>query len=183
MHQEVLTDADGRHSYDALVGVSWMVQDADKDAIPKTSPERVAEMKRRAQGFAEPMLSMIMDIPDDSTSATGLPLADFPPVEPFDNMDGLVTLAGDSAHAMTMFRGEGANQGILDAALLVDQLKKAHAGKITQAEALKAYEAEMRERTQAAVMKSRHAAVDGHEWDAIDDNHPLIGDRYPPETA
>lgn len=178
----MLRDPDGRNSYDALVGVSWMVNDTEKDAIPKTSPERVAEMKRRATGFAEPLLSMIMNIPDDSMSATGLRLADFP-CEPWNNVNGLVTLAGDSAHAMTMYRGEGANHGILDAALLIDQLKKVYAGKISQVEGLQIYEAEMQERTHAAVLRSRQAAFDGHDWNAITDASPLIGVRFPPPTA
>ena len=162
--------------------MSWMLNDPEKDAMPRAAPEQVAEMKRRAKGFAEPLLSMIMDIPDDCTSVTGLRLADFPCV-PWDNCNGLVTLAGDSAHAMTMYRGEGANHGILDAALLVDQLKKIHAEEISQAEGLKAYETEMQERTQAAVLRSRQAAFDGHDWDAITDNSPLIGVRFPPPSA
>jgi hypothetical protein len=91
-------DGDGRNSYDALVGVSWMVNDPEKDTIPRDPRERVAEMKKRAKGFAEPLLSMIMDIPDNST-ATGLRLADFPTV-PWDNSHGTITLAGDSAHSM-----------------------------------------------------------------------------------
>jgi 2-polyprenyl-6-methoxyphenol hydroxylase-like FAD-dependent oxidoreductase len=177
-----LTDPDGRSSYDASVGVSWMVADLEKDAIPKTPRERVAEMKRRAQGLAEPLLSMIIDIPDDSMSITGLRLADFPCV-PWDSTHGLVTLAGDSAHAMTMYRGEGANHGILDAALLIDQLKKIYPGEIGQEEGLKVYESEMQERTHTAVLRSRQAAFDGHDWDAINDNSPLIGVRFPPATA
>jgi len=51
-------DADGRSSYDALVGVSWMVKDLEKDTIPRDPREKVAEMKRRAKGFAEPLLGM-----------------------------------------------------------------------------------------------------------------------------
>jgi len=179
--QEVLVDADGRNSYDALVGVSWMVKDLEKDTIPRDPREKVAEMKRRAKGFAEPLLGMVMDIPDDST-ATGLRLADFPTV-PWDNSHGTVTLAGDSAHSMTMFRGEGANHGILDAALLVDQLKRIHSGEINLEDGLKLYETEMQERGHAAVLKSRQAAFDGHDWDAITDTSPLIGARYPPRTA
>lgn len=139
-------------------------------------------MKKRAQGFAEPLLSMIMDIPDDSMLAKGFHLTDFP-CEPWDNENGLVTLAGDSGHAMTMFRGEGANHGILDAALIVDQLKKVYSGEISQVEGLQTYEAEMIPRGHAAVLQSRQAALDGHEWDAITDSSPLIGSRYPPETA
>ncbi|TVY82359.1 putative FAD-dependent monooxygenase [Lachnellula suecica] len=180
--QDVLVDADGGNSYDVNLGVSWMVNDPEQDKIPRDPHERVAEMKRRAQGFAEPMLSMIMDIPDDSTTATGLPLADFP-TTPWDNLHGTVTLAGDAAHAMTMFRGEGANHGILDAALLVDQLKKIHAGEIDQEDGLKEYEAEMQVRGHAAVLRSRQAAYDGHDWNAITDSSPLIGARFPPPTA
>jgi len=159
-----------------------MVKDSEKDTIPRDPRERVAEMKRRATGFAEPLLSMIMDIPDDNTTATGLRLADFP-TTPWDNLNGTVTLAGDSAHAMTMYRGEGANHGILDAALLVDQLKKIHSGEINQTDGLKTYEAEMQERGHAAVLKSRQAAYDGHDWDAINDTSSLIGKRLPPATA
>ena len=151
-----------------------MVNDLGKDAVPRDSINRIAEMKRRAQGFAEPLLSMIMDIPDDSLASTGLRLADFPAI-PWDNCNGLVTTAGDSAHAMPMYRGEGANHGILDAALLVDQLKKIHAGEISQVEGIKLYEAEMQERGHAAVLRSRQAAFDGHDWDAIVDTPPLIG--------
>ena len=174
-------DADGRNSYDALVGVTWMVNDPEKDTIPRDPRDRVAELKRRAEGFAEPLYSMIMDIPNDCT-ATGLRLADFPTV-PWDNLNGTVTLAGDSAHSMTMFRGEGANHGILDAALLVDQLKRIHSGEISLEDGLKVYEAEMQERGHAAVLKSRQAAFDGHDWNAITDTSPLIGARYPPMTA
>lgn len=63
---------------------------------------------------------MFMDIPDDNTTVTGLHLTDLP-AQKWDNVNGLVTLAGTDA--MTMYRGEGANHGILDAALLVEQLK------------------------------------------------------------
>lgn len=59
-------------------------------------------MKKRAQGYAEPLASIVMDIPDDLAFTTPLRLADFPCLD-WDNRNGTVTLAGDSAHAMTMF--------------------------------------------------------------------------------
>jgi 2-polyprenyl-6-methoxyphenol hydroxylase-like FAD-dependent oxidoreductase len=159
-----------------------MANDLSNDTIPRDPAARIAEMKRRAQGFSEPLLSMIMDIPDDSLTSTGLRLADFPAI-PWDNCNGLVTMAGDSAHAMTMYRGEGANHGILDAALLIDQLKKVKEGEISQVEGIKMYEAEMQERGHAAVLRSRQAAFDGHDWSKIVDSSPLIGVRFPPATA
>jgi len=84
---------------------------------------------------------------------------------------------------MTMYRGEGANHGLLDAALLIDQLKRIHAGEISQKEGIVIYEAEMRERAHAAVLKSRQAAYDAHDWEKINDQSPLIGLRSPPATA
>ena len=83
----------------------------------------------------------------------------------------------------TRYRGEGANHGILDAALLVDQLKKVKAGEITQKEVIDAYEAEMRPRAHEAVLKSRQAALDAHDWDVLTENSPIIGGRIAPKTA
>lgn len=123
-----------------------------------------------------------MDIPDELELTTPLRLADFP-CEQWDNRDGRVTLAGDSAHAMTMFRGEGANHGILDAALLVDALAKVHSGELTQREAVEAYEAELRPRARVAVLKSRQAAFDAHNWEQLTEDSPSIGARIPPVTA
>lgn len=81
------------------------------------------------------------------------------------------------------YRGEGANHGILDAALLIDQLKKVKAGEITQKEAIDTYEAEMRPRTHEAVLQSRQAALEAHDWDVLSEESPVIGGRIAPKTA
>jgi 2-polyprenyl-6-methoxyphenol hydroxylase-like FAD-dependent oxidoreductase len=81
------------------------------------------------------------------------------------------------------YRGEGANHGILDAALLVDELKKFQTGSVDLKTAIDSYEAEMRPRTHAAVLKSRQAALDAHDWDALTEDSPSIGARIPPATA
>ncbi|KAF8855207.1 FAD/NAD(P)-binding domain-containing protein [Acephala macrosclerotiorum] len=180
--QEFFDEPDGRTSFDALVIISWLIKDEAKDAIPKTHAERIALMKRRAEGYAEPLRSIVMGIPDDLSFTTPLRLADFPCVE-WDNRDGQVTLAGDSCHAMTMYRGEGANHGILDAALLVDQLKKVQEGSASLKAAIDNYEAEMRPRTHAAVLKSRQAALDAHDWNTLTEDSPVVGARSAPATA
>lgn len=84
---------------------------------------------------------------------------------------------------MDRYRGEGANHGILDAALLINQLKKVKAGEITQKEAIDAYEAEMRPRAHEGVLKSRQAALDAHDWEMLTENSPTIGGRFAPKTA
>ncbi|KAI1767191.1 FAD/NAD(P)-binding domain-containing protein [Hypoxylon sp. FL1150] len=180
--QDCFEEPDGRYSFDALVLISWVVKDPTLDAIPDTNEGRIAMMKQRASSFAEPLRGIVMDIPDDLNLTTPLKLADFPCRE-WNNKNGRVTLAGDSAHAMTMYRGEGANHGILDAALLVDQLKRIHSGEIDQKAAIDLYEAEMRPRGFMAVMKSREAALVAHDWDAITAVSPIVGARLPPATA
>ncbi|KAI1371570.1 FAD/NAD(P)-binding domain-containing protein [Hypoxylon crocopeplum] len=175
-------EPDGRYSYAAQVIISWVVKDPVSDAIPKTNKERIEMMKQRASTYVEPLRSIVMDIPDDLDAVTPLTLADFPCRE-WNNRNGRVTLAGDSAHAMTMYRGEGANHGILDAALLVDQLKKVHKGEIDQKVAIGSYEAEMRPRTFAAVMKSREASLVAHDWDLLTEDSPVVGARSAPATA
>jgi 2-polyprenyl-6-methoxyphenol hydroxylase-like FAD-dependent oxidoreductase len=174
--QDVYQETNGKQSFDALVFISWLVKDEEKDAIPPTKQLQIANMKERAQGFFGPLKRLVDEIPDDLEPVISLNLADFP------NLDwesqANVTLAGDSAHAMTMFRGEGANHGILDAALLIDQLVKVKIGEIGQHEAIEVYEKEMKVRGRAAVLKSRQAALDGHCWESINDDSPLIGGRY-----
>jgi 2-polyprenyl-6-methoxyphenol hydroxylase-like FAD-dependent oxidoreductase len=64
---------------------------------------------------------------------------------------------------MAIYRGEGANHGILDVALLIDQLKKIYTGEIDQEEGLKVYKDEMQEQTHTAILRSRQAAFDGHD--------------------
>lgn len=180
--KECFTEPDGRLSFNALVIISWIAKDPVSDVIPKTNRERIAVMKKRASDFAEPLRSIVMDIPDDLDSTNPLRLSDFP-CRHWDNRGGRVTLAGDSAHAMTMYRGEGANHGILDAALLVDQLKKVYEGEVDLKTAIDAYEAEMRPRTHAAVLQSRAAALVAHDWDAITEDSPVVGARTAPATA
>lgn len=78
-----------------------MIKDEVTDAIPNSHIEQIAMVKQRAQGYAEPLRSIVMDIPDNLDFTTPLRLADFPTVQ-WDNRDGTVSLAGDSCHAMTM---------------------------------------------------------------------------------
>lgn len=142
-----------------MVIISWLVKDEKEDAIPISNADRIALMEKRAEGFAEPLRSIVTGIPDDLDLTTPLRLADFPCLS-WENENSQVTLAGDSCHAMIMFvsnfwhciiikltncrfRGEGANYGILDAAILVDELKKIHNRSATQKEAIEAYESEL----------------------------------------
>ncbi|KAL7904139.1 hypothetical protein GGI35DRAFT_472604 [Trichoderma velutinum] len=178
--QTIYTEIDGRDSLDAFVAISWRNDDGKEEGLPADNRERIKLMKQRAQVFAEPLRSIITDIPDDLDNAVRIHVADYP-CRPWENR-GIVTLAGDAAHAMTMYRGEGANHGLLDAALMVDQLIELHAGRITQSEALRAYEEELFGRAPQAVLRSRQAALDAHSWTSISADSPLVGPRIVPDV-
>jgi 2-polyprenyl-6-methoxyphenol hydroxylase-like FAD-dependent oxidoreductase len=78
---------------------------------------------------------------------------------------GSVTLIGDAAHPMSPFKGQGANQALLDALALARQISKGcrpHSGWRAQGirkSVLRAFETEMLERTSSKVKDSREAAM------------------------
>ncbi|ORY57692.1 FAD/NAD(P)-binding domain-containing protein, partial [Leucosporidium creatinivorum] len=164
---------------DILTMVSHKVTDLALE-VPKdaNSVLKIRDMKARAVGFAEPLFSLINDI-DESLPCTTISLADWVPTK-WDNL-GCVTVAGDATGPMTMYRGEGVNHGMLDAALLVSALTKVEAGELSQKEALDIYETEVRIRRESAIPLSRQAAIDAHGLPAPDS--PVVGARAPPPIA
>lgn len=65
----------------------------------------------------------------------------------------------------------------------MDQLKAIHEGSVSQKDAINAYEAELRARAHTAVLKSRQAALDAHDWDSLTEDSPVIAARHAPATA
>ncbi|RCI12587.1 hypothetical protein L249_0103 [Ophiocordyceps polyrhachis-furcata BCC 54312] len=171
--------------YRVQVIISWRVaaaaddDDDDDDAhspVPKTDADRLIEMRRRASGFHPRLLSVIDAIPP-STAVTEITLQDWPPCQPWDNQRGRVTLMGDAAHTMTMYRGEAANYGILDVWHLAQAIQAMRSGEKTQAKAITDYESEMRQRSVPAVLLSRQACLDAHDYPSLDENSALLKKR------
>lgn len=72
--------------------------------MPPDAKERLALMKRIADGWAEPFRECVMQIPE-GTAVQAVRLEDFVPRHNmWDNMHGRVMMVGDAAHAMTMCR-------------------------------------------------------------------------------
>ena len=94
-------------TFECQIMIGWpyrkgfLGRDEPLDAPPGNS-EKLALMKRIAQGWAEPFQECVMEIPED-TSVQSIKLEDFVPRRGmWDNMHGRVTIVGDAAHAMTM---------------------------------------------------------------------------------
>jgi 2-polyprenyl-6-methoxyphenol hydroxylase-like FAD-dependent oxidoreductase len=164
---------DNEH-YRVQVMISWPMK-TPEDEVKATDAERLAYMKQRATEFNPVLRDTVQRIPEGS-EVIEIVLQDWP-CPPWDNRNGRITLAGDAAHAMTMYRGEAANHGILDAYRLTKALEGAyHKGK-GLGEAIDEYEAELRERTKVAVLLSRQACLDAHDWAGLNENSAVLKKR------
>ncbi|KAK8059961.1 FAD dependent oxidoreductase [Apiospora saccharicola] len=146
------------------------------DEIPESNGDRLKQMRTKADGLSPTFDRVIQNIPG-TVPVIEVKLVDWVPAPNWDNRGGSVTLAGDAAHAMTMYRGEAANHGILDAYLLVKAITSIYNGEMEQKDAIDAYEAELRRRTQPAVLLSREACLGAHDYDALNENSAVVRRR------
>lgn len=151
-------------------------------AYPTSNEGKLALVRRLMSGWAEPFASLARSVPD-GTEVRALELYDWPPPSDFRG-EGPVALVGDALHQMCMYRGEGANHAVLDVADLVDTVVRPHlVGRHSRPADLRAaldrYEAAVVRRARPAVLASRRACLDAHEWARITDESPLLSRRTP----
>lgn len=128
---------------------------------------RMEFLKSKAVEHAEPWRSIIDAIPEDAAFGVDQ-IAVWKPVDWSSNpLASRVTLAGDAAHPMPPNRGQGLNNGLQDAALLVEKLSKAGLEAKELSDTLRSYEVEMRERAIREIGISVKAAEFAHKFDQI----------------
>lgn len=168
------TAGSAHERYRVQINLSWPVKSAE-DEIKADHVARLEDMKRRAQVFT-PVLKEAVDLIPVGTPVLEIELADWPCLE-WANRGGRVTLAGDAAHAMTMYRGEAANHGMLDAYYLCEKLKRIYTRSESQQDAIAEFEQEMRTRTSHAVQMSRQACFDAHDWERLNESSAVLTKR------
>jgi 2-polyprenyl-6-methoxyphenol hydroxylase-like FAD-dependent oxidoreductase len=187
-------DRPEKESYTCQILISWPLRPPQLPEVPASAADRVALMKRLSSEWSDPFKSIIAAIPDDAQPVT-LKLEDWPPpLQPgvqnggWDNLGGRVTLAGDAAHAMTMYRGEVFNHALRDLQVLVENIAPVYKTSVEEAggtgewskilkDAVDRYEKEMCARGRPAVLASRRACLDAHEQGRIGPNSPLVARR------
>ncbi|KAI9843366.1 MAG: hypothetical protein M1838_002655 [Thelocarpon superellum] len=179
---------EGRYTCQCIV--SWPYRagfngEAAPTDIPTSNAARLALMRALSAGWTEPFRSILTDVPA-TTEARAITLEDWAPTrDKWDNTDGRITLLGDAAHAMTMYRGEAANHGIMDVKSLLANLElylsTSGTSESQSSKSLKdgiaAYEEEMIARTRPAVLASRRACLDAHDRTRLTPDSPLLSKR------
>ncbi|KAM0355102.1 hypothetical protein ACHAPU_000961 [Fusarium lateritium] len=176
---------DGSPPYILQVCISWPYREGFFDSlepteIPDTDQGKYKLVQSFAETWAEPWRSLVLGIPA-GTEMKGLRLQDLPPSKEFRTTDRAV-LMGDAIHAMAMYRGEGANHAILDVQDFVQRIVSTleQGGEYAALRlALDEYEKAVVERTRPAVLASRRACMDAHDWNMISDKSPLLTRRMP----
>ena len=184
-------DSSGRgdDSRDCQILVSWPYRSGFLECeepleVPAQSSDRIALMKKISSTWADPFHSIVHSIPD-GIEAKPISLEDWvPPPDHWNDITGSdrVVLVGDAAHAMTMYRGEAANHGIVDVDLFLSETLPALTSDDENrtkllSKACKGYTQQMVERAAPAVLKSRQACLDAHVYERINDDSPLIAKR------
>jgi len=140
-------------------------------------------MTKLGRGWAQPFIPIIKAIPE-GIGPTTLRTEDWPPPEcpvinAWDNIEGMVTLTGDSGLRMTMDQGQAFNHGLRDVQVLIGQLEPLYkdesifTAKVRKA-TIDAHEAEMCERNCPAVFGSRRACLNAHEQEKIREKSPIL---------
>jgi 2-polyprenyl-6-methoxyphenol hydroxylase-like FAD-dependent oxidoreductase len=83
------------------------------------------------------------------------------------NHQGRITLAGDAAHPMTPFRGQGLNNALQDGAAFCEALKSVVAGQQSLKEAINEYDKEVYERGVKEIDISLKQAYANHHLDVF----------------
>ncbi|KAL9089120.1 MAG: hypothetical protein Q9165_005933 [Trypethelium subeluteriae] len=160
-----IKDADNPESWVfQLLYSKWV--DAEPAA---TNAERLAQLKEMSQSYCEPFKSAAMWIRDD-THIHPDRMKDWPNPPKWDNHGGRVTIAGDAAHPMAPYRGQGLNNALEDAAHYVSMLADAREGKLSLPDAISAYDEEMRIRGSTEIDVTWKNTYAIHHFDALMDS-------------
>ncbi|KAK1750050.1 hypothetical protein QBC47DRAFT_310657 [Echria macrotheca] len=121
--------------------------------------EALSYIKATTKNLVEPFQSQIDLTPEDGTKASCFidEMRTWVPVS-WDTRGGRITLAGDAAHPMLVYRGQGFQHAVVDAKSYVDALKSIRDDGVRREEAVRVYTDDVVERGAKAVTQSLREA-------------------------
>ena len=131
------TDIEKPETWIFYLLVTWPLS-SQKEEIEDTSAARLASLRTRMDGWAEPYASAVAWLRDDTVIPSDQLRIWHP--KRWDNRGGTVTLAGDAAHSMTFHRGQGGNLAIKDADEFVEAMLRVQRGELGLKEAVDGYD-------------------------------------------
>ncbi|KAF5660695.1 zeaxanthin epoxidase chloroplastic [Fusarium circinatum] len=180
-------DAPGNHSdtdrpYIGQLCISWPYREGllnrpSPIEIPDTPEEKYKLVQELTSTWAECFHPLASAVSMES-EMKGLKIQDLTPPKDF-HTSGRAVLMGDALHAMAMYRGEGANHVIFDVQDFVERVVPTLDGDGDIRSALDQYEQAVLSRTRPAVLASRRACLDAHNWKRISKTSPLLTKRMP----
>jgi 2-polyprenyl-6-methoxyphenol hydroxylase-like FAD-dependent oxidoreductase len=133
---------------------------------PEENEERMKRMKKVGSEFCEPFKSAFSWVKDDTYIFPDR-FASWNSPALWDNHSGHITLAGDAAHPMTPFRGQGLNNALQDSAAFCDALKTVISGEKSLKEAINVYDKEVYERGVREIQISLKVGYATHHLDVF----------------
>jgi len=157
------------HRWHVQVNISWLKADG-APSVPESNKARVELLLERMTKVWVPLRNAVEKGMTSKTVVGSVRIADWViPENPWNNLDGRVTIAGDAAHTMTMLRGEGFNNAVLDLHNLVQALQEIYSTPTDdaskRAKLISEYEEELRERSPRVVLASRQQCLTMHDWE------------------
>lgn len=160
---------------------SFPIAEEEAKRLSKEGAESLkAEVYKRAQ-WHSPVPEIILATPE--ANITGYPVYDRALLNPdLLKEAGAITLIGDAAHPMSPFKGQGANQAILDAILLAEKIVKTYHSEShnidIRASILTDFEREMIERSSIKVKQSADAAKFLHTDIVLQEGNVTFGSKF-----
>ncbi|KAK3691205.1 hypothetical protein LTR37_018793 [Vermiconidia calcicola] len=123
MSMQDVPDPDRPETWRFFYFDSWLAKDQDEvEEFRDRGGDILAALKERGGKLAEPFRTALLSIPDETELRYSELI--YWVAKPWDTRKGLMTLAGDSAHPMPPFRGQGGNHAIQDAHNFVEIVKQ-----------------------------------------------------------
>ena len=149
-----------------LFQIGWDTWEEPMQPHLETSEQRLNHLKSLSDQFCEPWRSALKWVKDDTYISPDR-VTHMPTLPEWDMKDGRATLAGDSAHPMCPYRGQGFNNGVEDATMFVRAVNKIVSGSQSQRDAIREYTQEVRARGQEETRVSAEQGYAAHHIEAF----------------